>query len=730
MANTIKNLGIVSPVPMGEWVSGIIYQKLNIVRHNGASYLAKQPTATEPGVSSSWESYWQLIAKDGIGGSSVVQTTGTSLTNVMSQDAVTKQLTSLNSSISANAAQIGLNSADIAKNKTSIAKNAADIESVGLQTSENTADIKANSNRINQNSTDIAANSTQIAQNTSDIEKNELAIAANLEALKNKFDKTGGVIDGSVVITENLNVKGKVIASEEITQIIKDAVIILNSDGADLSTTLAGTVIRINDNDTNNAYAIAYDKSTDSVKLGIGTVTETENGKYSFAFAEDEGEPVAVRDDSSKLTNGCLLAWDSVGNKLVDSNFGLTQGDKKYSIVQKRVADATIDSGTPAPDELCKAYQWGSSSFGGACQSGMTEDEFNAFYWDSSTQTAKNGGQGLKDGKVTDYTGRTYDKSRNYAFSVGSGNKALGRDSFVANQNNTTYALGSAVFGIGHDVQAGSKYATVVGRYSDTSRFSENTRAFFVVGSGYSDTDRHNKFEVADDGVFASNFYGYSHDRVATEMWAGDKFLSKLNATTNDYYVYAHLGNADTILQVAVNPNANTVMMRDSSGRTYVRAGTLDNHAVNFGQLKTKLDKPSNPDDISVVTLTSAGTVGTKSLSEFAVTTAIPVTIPWSSLTTKNGITDQVRAITSGLYEHSLYIRFLYNSEWAAAVFVTLLANTDTKITDYAGITNVLGTTFYHEASGVITNPVGDDKYSVGYIQNISHNGLKVMIPN
>nr|DAJ52029.1 MAG TPA: hypothetical protein [Caudoviricetes sp.] len=90
MANTIKNLGIVSPVPMGEWVSGIIYQKLNIVRHNGASYLAKQPTATEPGISSSWESYWQLIVKDG--GNSVVQTTGTSLTDVMSQDAVTKQL--------------------------------------------------------------------------------------------------------------------------------------------------------------------------------------------------------------------------------------------------------------------------------------------------------------------------------------------------------------------------------------------------------------------------------------------------------------------------------------------------------------------------------------------------------------------------------------------------------------------------------------------------------------
>ena len=59
-----------------------------------------------------------------------------------------------------------------------------------------------------------------------------------------------------------------------------------------------------------------------------------------------------------------------------------------------------------------------------------------------------------------------------------------------------------------------------------------------------------------------------------------------------------------------------------------------------------------------------------------------------------------------------------------------LLSNSNTTVTDYAGITNILGDTFYHEASGIITNPVEGEKYSVGYIQNISHNGLKVLIPN
>ena len=151
---------------------------------------------------------------------------------------------------------------------------------------------------------------------------------------------------------------------------------------------------------------------------------------------------------------------------------------------------------------------------------------------------------------------------------------------------------------------------------------------------------------------------------------------------------------------------------------------------TNINSIANKLDKPSsNPTENSVVTLTSTGTVGTKPLSEFAVITTTPVTIPWSNLKTTNGITDQRRTLMTGLYEHSLYLRFIYNS-WNAEVFVTLLANSDTTVTDYAGITNILGDTFYHEASGIITNPVEGEKYSVGYIQNISHNGLKVLIPN
>ena len=59
-------LGIVSPVPMGTWNNTTTYQKLNIVRYNGASYMARQSNiAVEPGVSTNWQLSWIPLAYDG-----------------------------------------------------------------------------------------------------------------------------------------------------------------------------------------------------------------------------------------------------------------------------------------------------------------------------------------------------------------------------------------------------------------------------------------------------------------------------------------------------------------------------------------------------------------------------------------------------------------------------------------------------------------------------------------
>lgn len=165
-----------------------------------------------------------------------------------------------------------------------------------------------------------------------------------------------------------------------------------------------------------------------------------------------------------------------------------------------------------------------------------------------------------------------------------------------------------------------------------------------------------------------------------------------------------------------------------------IHKSELDNDLqTSIDSIANKLNMPSdNFTETSVVTLTSTGTVDTKKLSEFATTTYMPVTIPWTNLAPSRGIQDQIRMVstvgTELLYEHSLYIRAVYNN-WHAEVFVTLLVNTHREITEAGQIIAILGDLFYHEASGIITTPVDDNKYSVGHIQNISHNGVKVLLP-
>ena len=57
-------IGIVSPVVKGEWDSTVTYNKLNIVTHNGVSFIAYGTVTgiVEPGVTAGWESYWMKLS--------------------------------------------------------------------------------------------------------------------------------------------------------------------------------------------------------------------------------------------------------------------------------------------------------------------------------------------------------------------------------------------------------------------------------------------------------------------------------------------------------------------------------------------------------------------------------------------------------------------------------------------------------------------------------------------
>ncbi len=129
--------------------------------------------------------------------------------------------------------------------------------------------------------------------------------------LDTKYDKTGGTVGGDVTITGDLTVNGTQHINNTENLNVENAMIYSNANGATLATN-GGIGIKTNATDV---YGIVYDPSADSVKLGLGKADS--NGV--FTFNADEGEPIAVRDDSSKLTNNHLIKWDSVNNKLSDS---------------------------------------------------------------------------------------------------------------------------------------------------------------------------------------------------------------------------------------------------------------------------------------------------------------------------------------------------------------------------------------------------------------------------
>lgn len=123
----------------------------------------------------------------------------------------------------------------------------------------------------------------------------------------------GNTILSSLAITGDLTVQGQTFTQDSETLRIADNIIEINSNKQDNSTVLSGLAINKN---KSNTYGLMYDPADDTVKFGIGTTSYGE-----FLFNNNEGQALAVRDDSSKITDGALMIFDKKTNSLVDSGF-------------------------------------------------------------------------------------------------------------------------------------------------------------------------------------------------------------------------------------------------------------------------------------------------------------------------------------------------------------------------------------------------------------------------
>lgn len=125
------------------------------------------------------------------------------------------------------------------------------------------------------------------------------------------FHKAGGTITGNVIVQGNLNVSGTTTTTETETLRVKDNLIVTNDTGTTL-VDLSGLAIKTNATDV---YGIVYDIATDSVKLGLGKT----NSDGKFLFNTGEGNSIAIRSDSSELTDNHLMSWDATNHLFKDS---------------------------------------------------------------------------------------------------------------------------------------------------------------------------------------------------------------------------------------------------------------------------------------------------------------------------------------------------------------------------------------------------------------------------
>ena len=113
----------------------------------------------------------------------------------------------------------------------------------------------------------------------------------------------------NLVVQGDLIVNGSAVTENAENLLVKDAVIVVNSDNEVITTNMIGTVYRTGTGD----YAIVYNNNNEAMELGYGIYDEANN---TFTFSENEGKPIAIRDIQNDKT---IPMWDEESHSFIDS---------------------------------------------------------------------------------------------------------------------------------------------------------------------------------------------------------------------------------------------------------------------------------------------------------------------------------------------------------------------------------------------------------------------------
>lgn len=218
--------------------------------------------------------------------------------------------------------------------------------------------------------------------------------------------------------------------------------------------------IKIFNNGSWVEYALDGTTIDNAANLEVGSKpgsTQTKDAIWNSGTQKDEENIIRVKDGD--IIDGAIAeGFQSVafGGKRYDKirkndNFDTSRKPTSAEGNQSFAAGASVHAHGDFSVAFGKdndAHQRGGFVTGGGCRVGMTEEEFNAFYWDDVNNIPLNDGKGKNaDGKITDFENKSYEQSYSFGFTSGTINKALGRDSFATGLG--AQALGRTSFASG-----------------------------------------------------------------------------------------------------------------------------------------------------------------------------------------------------------------------------------------------------------------------------------------
>lgn len=374
------------------------------------------------------------------------------------------------------------------------------------------------------------------------------------------INKDGVFITGKVSVQGDADVSGTVTVKETETLKVKDNLLITNSDGTTLID-LSGIGIRKNTNDT---YGIVYDPAMDSVKLGMGAISSS--GK--FTFNDGEGQPIALRADSSLMVNDRLVKWNANKKRFEDCGKDVSE-EPTSSSIPVRTADGFLKSNKLGIDSFTQAEK---SSF-------ITTVEDVKDYTSMQLESKAN-----KNDPILQFTQDAQHRTVSDAEKEAWNNKATSEDlssKLSKNMFNTYVGNNDACSDTDGNFGQCSNIYNNDGSFYASRKFLFNKDDFSQEG-----TDDNKKYSLADDVVRTDNM-----------NTALSGYVPKKTASTGEVKVYCISGdNGEDVCRVSMTGEASSIVQYSQSGQINVaqdpeNANSVTRKSWVEGKLDGKVDK-------------------------------------------------------------------------------------------------------------------------------------------